>query len=163
VNIERIEELVRRVQELPDLAARDASLELVRAIMEFHEAGLSRLMEVVAEAESAEAAMEAIAGDRLASAMLLAHDLHPLDLETRVRRALDQPEFRSRGASAALVSIEGGAVCVRIEGGRALRSAVESALMEAAPDASSIVVEGGSDPLPAAGFVPLAQLIDGRP
>jgi hypothetical protein len=122
--------------------------------MEFHAEGLRRMMDIVFDSGGASRA-DAFASDSLVSSMLLLHDLHPLDLHSRVERALDVPEFRARGASVELKSILDGVVRVRVEGGPQLRSAVETALMEAAPDALSIQVDG--EPV-SAGFVPLGQL-----
>jgi hypothetical protein len=154
VNAERIESLVQKVQSLEDSSARDAALELVQAVMELHANGLEKMLDIVSDAEGGAVVIDAIAHDPLAGSMLLLHDLHPLDLETRVRQALDRPEFRSRGAEVELLSIRDAAVWIRVKGGSALRTAVEQAVFEAAPDAAAVNIEGGSE-----AFVPLAQLL----
>lgn len=156
MNTDSIESLVRKVQSLPDAGARDTALELVQNIMDLHAAGLERILQILSSAEAGGPLLETIAGDALVSSLLLLHDLHPLDMETRVRRALERKEFQSRGASADLVGIRDGIIIVRIEGGPALKTAVEQAVVEAAPDAVSVVVEGGE--AAHSGFVPLAQL-----
>jgi len=111
--------------------------------MELHREGLERLVELLPD-HAAE-----VAGDPLVSGLLLLHDLHPLDLHTRVTRALDRPEF----ASVQLVSTAGGEVRIRIRGDRGVRAAVEAVVGEAAPDAVSVFIEGSPD------FVPLAELV----
>ncbi len=154
-----IEGLVQKVQELPDPNARRTALDLVQAVMELHAAGFERIMEILSDPQTGGAPIDALSADGLVSSLLLLHDLHPLDLETRVRRALDRPEFRSRGAVAELISIANGVVRVRVEGGHALRAAVESALLEGAPDANDVVIEGAGGGT--ADFVPLAALMAG--
>lgn len=157
MNTERIESLIQTVQNLPDSSARDAALELVQAVMEMHANGLEKMLDIVANAEGGSAIIDALGDDPVSSSILLVHDLHPLDLETRVRRALDCPEFSSRGAEVELLSVRDSAVRVRVTGGTLLRSAVEQALIEAAPDAAAISLEGSSSQ----SFVPLTQLLAG--
>jgi hypothetical protein len=159
VNAERLETLVKKVRSLHDAAARDAALELVQAVMELHASGIERMMEIVHEFGAGEPVFEAFAADNVVSGILLLHDLHPLDLEDRVRRALDQPSFRGRGVTVEVLSVRDGIVDIRIEGGPALRSAVEKALAEAAPDAVEIVIQGAAGNHAPAGFVPLERLL----
>ena len=74
--------------------------------MDFHADGLERMMQMVSEADSSGAVQQALGSDDLVGGILLLHDLHPLDLEARVPRALDQPEFQSRGSGCELISVE---------------------------------------------------------
>lgn len=154
-----IEALVQKVQALPDPDARQTALDLVQAVMDLHTEGIERMLEILSGLEAGSASIDALASDDLVGGLLLLHDLHPLDLETRVLRALDRPEFRARGAHVEFISAANGMVRVRVEGGPALRGAVEAALMEAAPDASELQIEGASAAAP--GFVPLAALMAG--
>lgn len=154
MNTERLDTLIQLVRSIADPAARDAALELVQAVMELHASSLERMLDIVHESEASGAIFEAYTADQQVSNILLLHDLHPLDLEQRVRRALAQPAFRT----VEVLAVRDGAVRVRIDGGPALRSAVEKALAEAAPDSAEIVVEGGAADH-ANGFVPLAQLL----
>jgi hypothetical protein len=160
VKSEQIEELVQRVQAWPDAAARETTLELVQAILNLHAGALERMMEIIAAGENGPAIIEALATDPRASGILLLHDMHPLDLETRVSRALDSPMFSSRGASVKLVGISDGSIRVRIEGGAGLKESVEKALWEAAPEAVEVLVEGGPDRV-SNNFVPLEALLTG--
>ncbi len=152
-----IEDLVARVQSLADGNARAIALDLVQAVMDLHSSGLTRMMEVISGADPSGAVAEALAGDDLISSVLLLHDLHPLDLKTRVLRALEEPALHARGARVDLISVEDGMVRVRVEGGPALKIAVEKTLSNVAPDAANIVVDGGEGL--AANFVPLEQLL----
>jgi hypothetical protein len=143
VTFDRIEKLVQEVQALPDPHARQAALDLVQAVMDLHASGLQRLMEIVGETN-------ALGADPIVSSLLILHDLHPLNLETRVSNALP--------AGVELISAANGIVQVAIKGGRVPRSEVEASIVEAAPDATEIVIEGG-DAAPGPGFVPLTALM----
>ena len=160
MKVGHIEELVQKVQSLPDPGARRTSLELVQAIQDLHATALERMMEIIDGSEGGRAIVDALAADPRASSILLLHDLHPLDLEARVARALDDPAFHSRGAAVELVSIDGGVIRVRIDGGAGLKHAVEKVLWEAAPEAADIVLEGEPDRAPN-NFVPLEALLAG--
>lgn len=158
VNTARIEELVSRVRSLPDPNARNLVLDLVQAIMDLHGSALARMMEVISETDPNGAVAGAIASDDLASSLLLLHDLHPLNMEARVGRALEQPALRAHGARMQLISVHDGIVRVRIEGGPALKTVVEQVLSNAVPDTPAIVIEGAAEALPA-NFVPVEQLL----
>lgn len=157
---ERIEELVQKVQALPDPAARQTALDLVQAILDLHAGALERMMEIIATTESGPPIIDALGADPRVSGILLLHDLHPLDLETRVAQALDDPAFRSRGAAVELIAIHDGVIRVRIDGGPGLKLAVEKALWEAAPEAVELLIEGGSVQV-SSNFVPLEALLTG--
>lgn len=147
MNTNNIESLVEKVQNFQDPSAREIALELVQEIMDLHAAGLERIMEILSGAEAGGAVVEAMSDDALVSGILLLHDLHPLDMEARVRRAL--------GTKAQLLSTQDGIVLVRIDGGPELKAAVYQAVVEAAPDALSVVIEGGEA---RGNFVPVTQL-----
>ena len=148
MNTNNIESLVEKVQNFADPGAREIALELVQEIMDLHAAGLERIMQILSSAEAGEAAVDAMSDDPLVSGILLLHDLHPLDMEARVRRAL--------GTKAQLLSTRDGIVLIRIDGGPELKAAVHQAVVEAAPDARSIVIEGGHESR--GNFVPVTQL-----
>jgi hypothetical protein len=157
VTPDRIEQLVAKVRALPDQEARNVALELVQGVMDLHSSALERALQIVGGAKNGSEVIRELGADHLVGGVLLLHDLHPVDLETRVRQALDRPEFHARGASAELLSIKDGTVRVKIDGGHGLRTAVEAALNEAAPDA--VVEIDGATAM--AGFVPLTALVAG--
>ena len=149
---ERIEELVLRVGRISDLESREAARQLMAAILELHGAGLARIVEITSGAgEPGQALIRGLANDNLVGALLLLHNLHPDDVNTRVRRALG----KWRG-SAELAGEFEGVIRIRLSAsGCGMKEAVEAAVREAAPDALEIVVEEG---FAAEGFVPLAAL-----
>jgi hypothetical protein len=92
--------------------------------------------------------------------LLLLYGLHPDNLETRVIKALDALTGRLRklNCEVKLISIQEGAVQVRLYGParKDLRSIVEGALYDLAPDLTSLTVLGVEDE--SSGFVPLESL-----
>ena len=166
--IERIEGLIARVDASADPDLRAAAKELLQATLQFHGAGLERIMEAISQAGDAGGhLLERFSRDDLVSGLLLLHGLHPLDMETRVKQAIERmgASLRLHGSEAELISVVDGIVRVRIQGGSAgcgapaaVKPAVERAVYEAAPDLSGIIVEDMTEPAPST-FVPLAKLL----
>jgi Fe-S cluster biogenesis protein NfuA len=168
--MQRIGEIVERLESAADPNARAMTRELVESLMALHGAGLERILELTAETgEIGEEIIRKCGRDELVSSLLLLYGLHPADLPSRVAYALEKarPFLQSHSASAELVSIDDdGKVSVRVHlkaGGcgstaATLKSTLEAAIQDAAPDAPSIVVEGPAAALSQTGFVSLAQL-----
>lgn len=161
---EHIEELVRRVELLPDAFSRNAAIELVQAVMALHRDTLDRVMQI-ATAPEADATLRALASDDLVSAVLAMHSLHPDDLETRIRRMVEKLQFHfdSRGAGVALIELNEQMVRIRYTGSRpgsgpAAKKTIEEAIYQAAPEITSVLVEGAEERRESA-FVPLSDLI----
>jgi Fe-S cluster biogenesis protein NfuA len=148
--VQRIETLIREIDGLADAAARARARELIRAVLELHGAGLTRLLEHCAAVEG-ESMITALARDDLVSSLLLLHGLHPLDAETRVRQALEtvRPRVRAHGGTVELLEIVDGAARLRLSGAwdssspafTALRQAIEEAICAKAPDVTVGAVE----------------------
>jgi Fe-S cluster biogenesis protein NfuA len=152
-SIEQIEELVQRIEDLPDPDARSSALALVQALMDFHGEALDRLMEIVAgQGEQGYLIFNKFSTDELISNLLLLYGLHPLPLEERIAQALEKvrPHLDSHGGNVELLSITDGVVRLRLEGtcrgcpssAETLKLAIESAIYSAAPDVVSIEAEG---------------------
>jgi len=147
--IARIEGLVEQMKGAADQGTRAAALELVQTLMEFHYAAVDRMMEIVADTEEAGTAiMRGFAQDDVVANMLLLHGLHPVDLETRVMGALDtvRPYLHSHGGNVELIEVAAGIVRLRMVGtcngcpssAMTLKTAIEKAIHDAAPDVISI-------------------------
>jgi Fe-S cluster biogenesis protein NfuA/nitrite reductase/ring-hydroxylating ferredoxin subunit len=155
----RMETLLGEIESLQDPNARAKAAEVVQVLLELYGEGLARMMEVIAEREERESLFEALAEDELVSHLLLLHGLHPLDVETRVIRALEEvrPYLRSHGGNVELLGIEGGVARVRMQGSCdgcpssavTLKLAIEEAVQKAAPDLEGIEAEGVTEPQPA--------------
>jgi hypothetical protein len=148
----RIEELVHRLEEIPDAKSRETAQALMSAILDLHGAGLEAMVEIVFEGgDPGRAAIRRFAGDPLIASLLILHGLHPDDLETRVHQALAKTN-----SNAELISVFDGNVRVRLTAaGCGVRAAVEAALREALPDANEIIVDEAA---PANDFVSLESL-----
>jgi hypothetical protein len=166
--VDKIEELVRQAERFADPHARTVTIDLLRAVLDFHAAGLERILDIVFESSpTGEALIERIASDELTSSLLLLHDLHPDDVATRVNRAVEklQDVFVSLGARLSLLEIENGTVRLNFESqrtwsGTPVRASIEKAIFAAAPEISSVVIEGLKE-TPPAGFVPVSHLLAG--
>jgi Fe-S cluster biogenesis protein NfuA/nitrite reductase/ring-hydroxylating ferredoxin subunit len=155
----RMEILLGEIESLQDPNARAKAAEVVQVLLELYGEGLARMMEVVAQGEESERTFEALAEDELVSHLLLLHGLHPLDVETRVIRALEEvrPYLQSHGGNVELLGIEGGVARVRMQGSCdgcpssavTLKLAIEEAVQKAAPDLEGIEAEGVTEPQPA--------------
>ena len=172
--IQRIAELVEQLEAGSDPSARAMAKELLESLMALHGAALERILELASEAgEPGEVLIRKCGVDELISSVLLLYGLHPEGLQSRVTRALEKTRsyLQSHAASAELVSInDAGAVVVRLEvkssgcgsSAATVRSTLEAAMQNAAPDATSIVVEEAGASLTQSGFVSLAQLESGK-
>jgi Fe-S cluster biogenesis protein NfuA len=173
--MQRIGDLIEQLETVSDPSTRALAKELVESMMALHGAALERMLEVAAEAgETGEAVIRKCGSDELIGSVLLLYSLHPEGLETRVDRALEKvrPVLEAHSAHAELVSIQhDGTVTVRLEvkpnggcgsAGASVKSTLEAALQNAAPDAATIVVEEAGALLTQSGFVPVAQLQSGK-
>jgi Fe-S cluster biogenesis protein NfuA len=153
--IERIEFLIEEVERFPDPQARARTQEVLRTVMELHGAGLERLLEKLADiGEPGFAVIDELARDEVVGAVLLLHGLHPVDLETRVRQALEKvrPLLKSHGGNVELLDLTEGVARLRMLGScdgcpssaMTLKLAIEKAVYEQAPDLVAIEVDGAS-------------------
>ncbi|MGH9717863.1 MAG: NifU family protein [Candidatus Acidiferrales bacterium] len=168
---ESIDQFVQHIEEISDPEVQDLFKQLVQSLMDFHGAGIERMLEIVHETgDSGAKLIDEFGRDERIRNLLLLYGLHPVDLQTRVAEAVEKtsPYIRSHGAEVRLVQIsETGAVTLRLEGtsqscsssSATLQSVVEKAIYEAAPDVTEIIVEGTtSDSKTSSGFVPLTAL-----
>jgi Fe-S cluster biogenesis protein NfuA/nitrite reductase/ring-hydroxylating ferredoxin subunit len=167
--MEQIEGLIRKIENLPDPAARETAVALVQALMEFHGVGIERMMEIVAESgEVGYAIFDNFAADDLVGSLLLLYGQHPLPLETRVTQALDKvrPYLDSHGGNVELLGITEGVVRLRMQGSckscpssaMTLKLAIEEAIYAAAPDVVAIEADGVSEQQPSVtGFVQIGK------
>ncbi len=155
----RVEELIGVLEGVPNPAVRAQISELIQTVLDLHGTGLERILSVVYDSGTEGAAMiDQLGQDRLVSGLLLLHGLHPLDLEARVRKALEEvkPRLGLHGGSVEFVSVtDEGAVRIKLEGNCSgcpssrvtLHSTIEEELYAAAPDITSLEVDGAVDAL----------------
>ena len=148
----RLEAMIADVDRVQDPKSARHTREIVQALMDFHGGALEKLLELIAATPAGIPLIESLANDDLVSSLLLLYGQHPLDLETRVRQALEKvsPLLRAHGGSVHLIGIEAGVVSLRLEGSchgcpsssMTLKNAIEEAIYERAPDVTELVVEG---------------------
>ena len=165
--LKRVEALVETVQRSADPSVRAATQELIEAILDLHGAGLDRILEIVTGvAQNGDATLDRFCRDELVASLLMLHGLHPVDFDTRVRKAVAtlEPALRSQGGSIELLSIEDGVVRLRLtrnghgcSGAAALQQTIRSAFYESAPDLQRLEIDEVSEPAPVA-VVPLSSL-----
>jgi Fe-S cluster biogenesis protein NfuA len=151
--IQQIEGLIAQIRSSTDAPTRDSALDLLHIVMEFHATGIDRMMEIAADSGDAGwRIIDDFGRDEVVANLLLLHGLHPLDLETRVRNALDKvrPYLHSHGGNVELVKVTDGVVRLKLVGNCSgcpsssltLKTAIEKAIYEAAPDVTSIESDG---------------------
>ncbi len=161
---ERIEELLESLQSGRD---KDTAEELVHLLVEMYGDGLGR---IVAGLEPDQVLR--LTEDSLVESLLLLHDLHPLDADARIQKALDKvrPYLGSHAGGVEYLGVdEEGVAQLRLEGScdgcasstLTVKMAIEGAIQEAAPELTGIEVAGVAEPEPAA--TPLLQVGMGPP
>jgi Fe-S cluster biogenesis protein NfuA len=153
IRTDRIERLVKKLDDCGNPELRAIALELVQSVVELHGAALARMLESVSRTQFGEQALDEAIEDDLVASVLLLHGLHPDPIKTRVLRALDKvrPYLHTHGGNVEFVSETNGVVRIKLLGSCGscpsssitLKNAVEDALFEAAPDIVEIIAEKG--------------------
>jgi len=153
---ERIEELLASLRSRGGAAA-DTAEELVRLLVGLYGDGLSHIVAgLAADGETGQAMLDSLAADPLVEGLLLLHGLHPLDVDARIQRALDQvrPYLGSHAGGVQYLGVRDGVAHLRLEGTChgcpsstvTVRLAIEGAVQDAAPEVTEVVVEGMTAP-----------------
>jgi Fe-S cluster biogenesis protein NfuA len=151
--IRRVESLLQEVDRFKDPEARACIKEIVQALMDLHGMALEGILErVAALGEAGLAVIGDLGRDELISSVLLLYGLHPLDVDTRVRQALDKvrPYLHSHGGDVELLGIQDGVVRLRLDGSchgcpasaMTLKQAIEEAVYERAPEVTAVQADG---------------------
>lgn len=170
-DIERISALVEEIEAIADPAVRAATKGLIQSVMDLHGAAWEKALEIVSEAgEPGMGIIDRLGHDSLVSGLLILYGLHPEDLETRVRKAVDRvrPQLRKQGSEVEVLDITEGQVRLRVETSshtcgstaKTVKNTLEGAIYDAAPDMTSLAIEGLEEK-PSSGFVALDQLMAG--
>jgi Fe-S cluster biogenesis protein NfuA len=170
-DMQRIGELVQEIESIADPAVRASTKSLVQSIMDLHGRALEKALDIVAEAgESGMSTIDRLGDDPLVGSVLVLYGLHPEDIQARVVKAVDRirPQLRKQGCEVELLDVNEGAIRLRVETGshscgstaKSLQASLEGAIYDAAPDLTSLVIEG-FEAKPASGFVALEKLMAG--
>jgi hypothetical protein len=85
VTAQRIDELLAELRARPDPRAAAVAEELTCCLVQLYGAGLERIAARLGPVQVLD-----LCGDPLVESLLLVHDLHPMDTETRIRQALER-------------------------------------------------------------------------
>lgn len=149
----RVDELLTALKSGGFGAAAPAAEELVGLLVGLYGDGLSRIVAVLIEQGSAgEAMLAKLADDPAVEGLLLLHDLHPLDVDARIQRALDRvrPYLGSHAGGVQYLGVADGVARLKLEGSChgcpsstvTVQLAISGAVRDAAPEVNDVVVEG---------------------
>jgi len=148
---DRIEQLLDELHDVADPRALAIAEELLRSLTDLYGGGLERIMTLASD--DAPEFGRRLVDDELVGSLLVAHGLHPDDVETRVERALEsvRPFLAEHDASVELLDIDLHAAAVHLwlsgagdgcgSSGATLQLTVETAVIEAAPEIVTIDVD----------------------
>lgn len=171
--VQRIGGLVEEVEAIADPAVRATTKGLMQSLMDLHGAAIERTMEIISEAgDPGMELIDRLGRDPMVSSVLVLYGLHPEELDSRVRRALEKvkPQLRKQGTEVEVLELHEGVVRLRVQAGdhtcgstaKTVRATLEAAIYDAAPDLSVLTLEG-LDGQMASGFVALDQLTGSAP
>lgn len=145
---ERIETLLEQLTETAPPPVIERVEELLSSVMAMYGEALGRFFESIGDD-----GRRALADDPAVGPLLVLHDLHPDDVDTRVQRALDtvRPYLGSHAGGVSLSSVDAeGIVHLRLEGSCdgcpsssiTVTNAIEDAVLAACPDVVAVQAEG---------------------
>ncbi|HEX3718473.1 MAG TPA: NifU family protein [Verrucomicrobiae bacterium] len=149
----RIQELMQKIEALPDIGAREMLHECVRSLLALYGGGLGRILQLVNNmgAEGGKV-RDVLLRDKLVRGLLLIHGLHPVSLEARLLEALGKirPYLQSHGGNVELLGLQDDVARLRLQGtckscpssAVTLELAVRQVIEEACPDLAGFEVEG---------------------
>jgi len=164
---ERVEALLAELASHAGPQVAGIAEELVSCLVELYGAGLGEIVRIIGEdaEENGPRLMAALTADPLVESLLLLHDLHPLDVGTRVRQALEavMPKL---GPHAGQVEFRGvddrGVIQLRLQrsghgcqsSSASVQAAIEQSVAAAAPEAAGVEI----DVVTEAAELPLLQI-----
>ena len=166
---ERVEALLAELGSHAGPQVAATAEELVSCLVELYGSGLGEIVRIIGEdAEAAPRLMDALVADPLVESLLLLHDLHPLDVGTRVRQAIDRvrPRLGSHAGQVEFTGVDDrGVVKLRLErsghgcqsSSAPVQEAIEQAVTQAAPEAAGVEI----DVVTVAAELPLLQITRG--
>lgn len=128
----RVEALLAELRARSGPEAAGVAEELVTCLVRLYGAGLETIMRTIGDDQRVQALLVA---DPLVESLLLVHDLHPLDIDTRIRRALGR-----LGTGAEFLGVDSACVAhVRLgHGCGSTTEVVRQAITGAAPETTGV-------------------------
>jgi Fe-S cluster biogenesis protein NfuA len=154
----RIDELLDDLEQSAVPAVLDRIQELLSCVMALYGAGLERAVDLVLESGQRDLA-RSLADDEIVGNLLVLHDLHPDDVLTRVNDALERvrPYLGSHAGGVELLGVDEELIVhIQLQGScdgcpssaLTVASAIEDAILQAAPDVVAVEAEGMVEPSP---------------
>ncbi|MDH6114399.1 Fe-S cluster biogenesis protein NfuA [Kitasatospora sp. MAP12-15] len=145
----RVEEVLERLAATGDREVCASAEELVRVLMDFYGAGLARIVELLGRGGQQPGALDRLLRDELVSSLLVLHELHPEDVDTRIRRALaglrNKPvelvDFDAQSGTLRVRASGGGGGCGCPSTGGDLLETVQEAMACFAPEVVAVELE----------------------
>jgi Fe-S cluster biogenesis protein NfuA/nitrite reductase/ring-hydroxylating ferredoxin subunit len=155
---DQVESLLARLRAAGGDTAATAE-ELVRLLVGLYGDGLRQVVATLqAEGQAGAGLLARLTEDPLVESLLLLHDLHPLDADARIQRALDRvrPYLGSHAGDVRYLGVTDGVARLRLEGNChgcpssavTVKLAIEGAVTEAAPEVTEVMVEGVTEEAP---------------
>jgi NifU-like domain len=150
----QIGSLVEGLERLADADARERARALVQAVLDIHRLGLARVLALAAARDGGPALVDELARDQTIAILLSLHGLHPRDVDTRVRLAIDEARagLLELGVAVELSRISDDTAHVRVKAAGAagavrasparIRTLVEGAIGRAAPEIAAVEIDG---------------------
>jgi Fe-S cluster biogenesis protein NfuA len=153
---ERVEALLAELRDHAGPQVADTAEELVSCLVELYGAGLAQIVAILGEDADHDGSgprlLARLAEDPLVESLLLVHDLHPVEVATRIRQAVDAvlPRLGSHVGEVEFLGLdEAGVARLRLtrsghgcqSTAAAVTAAIEKAVAQAAPEAAGVDVE----------------------
>ncbi len=151
----QVESLLAELGSSADARTYQQVEEIVRLLTQLYGDALERISSIV-ESEAGRDMLLRLADDDLVNGLLVLHELHPKDTETRVQESLDKvrPYLGSHAGGVELLGVDTeGVAYLRLEGtcdgcpssAVTVKYAIEGAIGELAPEVTAVEVEGMTD------------------
>ncbi|HLY71531.1 MAG TPA: NifU family protein [Puia sp.] len=151
---QRIQQLMEEVDSMPEGQTKEMMQDCIQDMLSFYGFGLSRILDIISNSSSAAAKdiYNKLIEDGFVSSLLLIHELHPLDLKTRLHVALEKvrPYIDGHGGHIEILSLENGIAKIKLSGNckgcpsseNTLELGIKKAVEECCPDLLGLEVEG---------------------
>jgi Fe-S cluster biogenesis protein NfuA len=143
---ERVEALLAELRTQAGPQAAATAEELVSCLVELYGAGLATIIKVVGEDRPE--LMDKLVADPLVESLLLVHNLHPVEVSARVRRAVEEvlPQLGSHAGDVEYLGLDdAGVLRLRLEqrgcSADTVRDLISKAVATAAPEAAGVDIE----------------------
>jgi Fe-S cluster biogenesis protein NfuA len=140
----QVEGLVDQIETHPDPSARELSRRLTQALLDLHEVGFRRMLELLSDGSDTVTVPSEWQNDPLVSNLLILHQLHPLSVQTRIAKALAdlQPLLEEHQVQLEITELTDQQVQLQMSGGcggcgssqQTIRREVDAAICASAPE-----------------------------